>query len=113
MRGNFLEKVSPHPFKNLETVLERKTANPSRIREGFLLFIRLLLQFCRNFLHLLFLDFIDKEKHYARNTNPNYNNTTVQPIVYYETTPHKKQRMASTTTNHTNCSAHPKIPLCF
>lgn len=113
MRGNFLEKVSPHPFKNSQTIFLYRKRTPPILGRGFLSFFCLLLQFCRNFLHLLFLDFIDKEKHYSRNTNPNYNNTTVQPIVYYETTPHKKQRMASTTTNHTNCSAHPKIPLCF
>ena len=66
MRGNFLEKSFPAPFQKLGSCFG-KTANPSHIREGFLLFIRLLLQFGVYLFHLFFRYYFGDKENNERN----------------------------------------------
>ena len=112
MRGNFLEKVSPHPFKNLETVLERKTANPSRIREGFLLFIRLLLQFGVYLFYLLFRYYFGDKKNNERNASPDaYKQEMLQKSLCSQHTKNNEEhRVTKTSTKNTYHSENPAFP---
>ena len=112
MRGNFLEKVSPHPFKNSQTIFPYRKQTPPVFGRGLLLFIRLLLQFGVYLFHLLFRNYFGDKENNERNASPDaYKQKMLQKSLCSQHTKNNEEyRIAKASAKDAYHSENPAFP---